>query len=333
MPRPGFRNSLGLTEEPLSPQTIRGGDTSLFSLPSENVDTPHTSNVSLATTITTVVSPGKYASSFRNWRQADYFASSKNENLVDMSIQGTRKTINSIAQLLYRLEETCRGLKSKLRGKSMLVESIQNIYFEFLNVSSADLRVIISSFDMEYSEHQSLIRTVSADEDFIFASRSPHTSRSSDKKGETSKKELATSSLKDELRVSIMKSDNDDIDSDNRYQSIECDLWSPMSTEMASLISPEGNEGNEPLTNNGYAELKDEQSVDDLRRTIGSFDGEEGNDEREGPPADEREREPDAESFPATFARRTVGRRPRKSRFWKRRLLALKNRGRQVTAE
>ena len=213
----------------------------------------------------------------------------------------------------------------------MLVESIQNIYFEFLNVSSADLRVIISSFDMEYSEHQSLVRTVSADDDFILASRSPAPSRISNKKEQTINNELVTES-KDALRVNIVESDNDDIDSDNRNQSIECDLWSPMSTDIVSLISPESDEGNEPITNNGYTELKDDQPVDDLRRTVGSFDSEEVEEEREGPPpADERE--PDAESFPATFARRTVGQRPRKSRFWKKRFLALKNRGRQVTAE
>ncbi|KAL3904205.1 MAG: hypothetical protein SGILL_010156, partial [Bacillariaceae sp.] len=55
---PGLRSALGLKEDPLSPPTVRGGDSSLFSLPSDsanaNDDTPHTSNVSMATTITTV---------------------------------------------------------------------------------------------------------------------------------------------------------------------------------------------------------------------------------------------------------------------------------------
>ena len=321
VPRPGFRSSLDLNEEPLSPQTIRGGDTSLFSLPSEsaNADTPHTSNVSLATTITTVVSPGKYASSIHNR------FSSRDQNAVDMSIQGTQKTVTSLARLLYRLEETCRGLKSKIGRKSMLVESIQKIYFELLNVSSADLKVIISSFDMEYAEPQTLARAVSNDE--VVASRLPR----SIKQNQLIFQEHDIS--KDPMRVNIVESDNDDIDSDHRNQSIECDLWSPTSEDMMSLVSPRSEEENEPVTtNNGYAELKDEQPFDDLRRTVGSFDEREEEEEREGPPPLE-EREPNQESFPATFARRVVGQRPRKSRFWKKRFLALKNRGRQVTAE
>ncbi len=320
VPRPGFLSSLGLNEEPLSPQTIRGGDTSLFSLPSEsaNADTPHTSNVSLATTITTVVSPGKYGSSLHN-----RFASS-DQNAVDMSIQGTRKTVTSLARLLYRLEETCRGLKSKITRKSMLVESIQKIYFELLNVSSADLKVIISSFDMEYAEPQILARAVSNDE--VATSRPPR----SMKQNQHIFQEHDIS--KDPLRVNIVESDNDDIDSDHRNQSIECDLWSPTSEDMMSLVSPRSEEENEPVTNNGYAELKDDQPIDDLRRTVGSFDEREEEEQREGPPPPE-EREPNQESFPATFARRVIGQRPRKSRFWKKRFLALKNRGRQVTAE
>ena len=56
-------------------------------------------------------------------------------------------------------------------------------------------------------------------------------------------------------------------------------------------------------------------------------------DEREATPTSD-EREPEqTQTFPATFTRRFVAQRPRKSRFWKKRFLALKKRGRQVTAE
>ena len=147
-------------EEPQSPQTIRGGDTSLFSLPSDsaNADTPHTSNVSVATTITTVVSPERYRLRRHNQHQKDSNTIVNNQDGIDVHIQNTRKTIDSLARLLYRLEETCRGLKSKIRVKSMLIESIQSIYFELLNLSSAALKVIIDSFDMEYSGTRSLTR-------------------------------------------------------------------------------------------------------------------------------------------------------------------------------
>ena len=333
MPRPGFRSSLGLVEEPQSPQTIRGGDTSLFSLPSESAhaDTPHTSNVSLATTITTIVSPERYRSSTYNRQHEVSYLTSSDQIEVDINVQGARKTIESLSRLLYRLEETCRGLKSKIRGKSMLIESIQKIYFELLNVSSADLRIIIELFDMEYSEPQSLTRTVSNDEDKI-AARSLPPFRPIDQKDLKIYKEYVPQT-RDTLHVNIVQSDKDDIDSDNRNQSIECDLRSPTTNDMMSLVSPHSEEENAAATNNGYTELKDDQHVDDLRRTIGSFDEGDVEDERDAPPSSD-EREPDhTESFPATFARRVVAQRSRRSRFWKKRFNALKNRGRQVTAE
>ena len=315
MPLPGFRSSLGLKEEPQSPQTIRGGDTSLFSLPSDsaNDNTPHTSNVSMATTITTVVSPEKYGPSTYNQQEQDI-----------------RKTIRSLARLLYRLEETCRDLKSKIRKRFMFIESIQNIYLELLNVSSANLNAIVNSFEMEFPEAKNLKRTVSNDEDVAASRSTPPFYSSYEKERNITQDRVARP--RDSLRVNILQSDNDDIDSDNRNQSIECDLWSPTTNDMMSLRSQSEDENRSP-TNNGYSELRDDQPVDDLRRTIGSFDREEADDEREEPPSsDDRERD-NRGFFPATFARRVVAQRPRKSRFWKKRFLALKNRGRQVTAE
>ena len=321
MPRPGFRSSLGLLEEPQSPQTIRGGDTSLFSLPSDsaNETTPHTSNVSVATTITTVVSPERYRQRIQNQHHTDHYTIVNNQNGIDIHVQNTRKTMDSLARLLYRLEETCRGLKSKIRGKSMLIESFQSIYFELLNLSTADLKVIIDSFDMEYSETRSLTRTVSNDEE---AQNEPTTFQ----------EHLAQT--KDTVRVNVVESENDDIDSGNMNQSIECDLWSPTTNDMASLVSPQNEEENQPILNeNGYAELKDDEPFDDLRRMVGSFDSANVEEEREGPATSEEPELDHRASFPATFARRVVGRRSKKSRFWKKRFLALKNRGQQVTAE
>ena len=201
----------------------------------------------------------------------------------------------------------------------MLIESFQSIYFELLNLSTADLKVIIDSFDMEYSETRSLTRTVSNDEE---AQNEPPTFQ----------EHLAQT--KDTVRVNVVESENDDIDSGNMNQSIECDLWSPTTNDMASLVSPQNEEENQPILNeNGYAELKDDEPFDDLRRTVGSFDSANVEEEREGPATSEEPELDHRASLPATFARRVVGRRSKKSRFWKKRFLALKNRGQQVTAE
>lgn len=333
VPLPGFRSSLGLKEEPQSPQTIRGGDTSLFSLPSDsaNESTPHTSNVSMATTITTVVSPEKYGSSICKQQQQRFYFAPSDRNEGDVNLQDIQKTILSLARLLYRLEEICRDLKSKKREKSKFIESIQNVYFEFLDISVVDLREIVNSFEMEYSQPLNLTRAVSNDQD-VAASRSLPPFRSSFQK-ERNITENHVARARDTLRVNIMQCDNNDIDDDNVNQSIECDLWSPTTNDMMSLVSPQSEEENRTVRNDGYFELEEDDFVDDLRRTVGSFDDTNVEDEREEPPSFDEDERDHAGSFPATFARRFVAQRSRKSRFWKKRFLALKNRGRQVTAE
>ena len=333
VPLPGFRSSLGLKEEPQSPQTIRGGDTSLFSLPSDSVNegTPHTSNVSMATTITTLVSPERYGSSIYKHQQQRSHLAPSDQNEGDFNLQDIRKTIHSLAQLLYRLEETCRDLKSKKREKSKFLESIQNVYYGFLDISAVDLREIVNSFEMQYSQPNFLTRTVS-DDQHVAASRSLPPFRSSYQKERTVTENHATRT-NDTLRVNIMECDTKDIDNDNVNQSIECDLWSPTTNDMMSLVSPESEEENKAIGKDGYFELEEDDFVDDLRRTVGSFDDTDVDDEREEPPSFDEDEGDHATSFPATFARRFVAQRSRKSRFWKKRFSALKNRGRQVTAE
>ena len=336
-PLPGFRGSLGLEEEPQSPPSVRGGDTSLFSLPSDsaNESTPHTSNVSLTTTITTVVSPERYGTDIYKQQQRSYFDSSDhNKDDIDRLIM--RKTVESLARVLHRLEVCCLYLKSKMRAaeKSKVIEDVQNIYFELLNFSAADLKLVINSFEMEFDEPQFLTRTISDDQDIVVSRPVPPPLSFYEKEKNTIQGHAA--STREMLRVNIVQCDDDDDDDDNVNQSIECDLWSPTTNDMNSLIYPQSIEENGTAVNGEYATLVDEEEpVDDLRRTVGSFEHESVEDEREAAPSwDEDENGRDhTGSFPATFARRVVAQRSRKSRFWKKRFMALKNRGRQATAE
>ena len=327
VPRLGFRCSLGLYEEPQSPQTIRGGDTSLFSLPSDsaNDNTPHTSNVSLATTITTVVSPDKYGSESYKQQKRSNFASSNEDH---DNRQEIRKTIESLARLLYKLEEICRGLKFEGSCASKHIQNVQDIYLELLNISATNLRVIVNSFEAGFSERQNIKRAISHDQDVAESSLSPrlHSTYDNENRNITNN---PIGRSKDKFRLNIEHSDNDDA---IRDQSIESGKWTPTTNDMASLISPHSEDDNRAVMSNGYSELINEP-VDDLRREIGSFDNDTVEDEREAPPTSD-EREPEqSQTFPATFTRRFVAQRPRKSRFWKKRFLALKKRGRQVTAE
>ena len=332
-PLPGFRSSLGLNEEPQSPQTIRGGDTSLFSLPSDsaNDNTPHTSNVSMATTITTVVSPQNNGSNmYKKRQQQSYFTSGDKENDLG-SFQNIRKTFESLAKLLSKLEATCRDINSNKTEsrESKIIESLEKIYLEFLNIPSADLKTIVNSFEMELFEPRNYVRTVSNDED-VTTSRLPPISRYSYQNDRSITQEYI-SWPKHHLDVNSLRSGNDRGDVKN--QSIDRGLWSPTTNDMASLISPRSEEEDVVVRTGGYAKLVDEEPVDDLRRTIGSFDNENVEDEREEPPAsDERELD-HTSSFPATFDRRAVARRSRKNGFWKKKLMSLKNRGRQAAAE
>eukprot|EP00536_Pseudo-nitzschia_multiseries_P016392 jgi/Psemu1/299253/fgenesh1_pm.1098_\ len=321
IPVPGFRSSLGLEEEPQSPPSIaRGGDTSLFSLPSDSANdtTPHTSNVSITSTLTTIVSPEKYES---------------DRNKVKLS---SRKTIESLARLLHGLEASCVCLDSgtTTAEKSMVIKNIQCIYLDLINLPAVDLEQILDQFQMNYARQLALVRTVSRDQGntlpLLFP---PHRNVYESDKNAIQESIPLT---RNNLRVSISHCNDDDANDDNQNQSIECDLWSPTTNDMRSLISPGSTEANMPATSAGYAPLVDTSTtVDDLRRTSGSFDRESVEDERQGSPSWDENEDPDDHrgSFPATFARRVVAQSSKRNRFWKKRFLALKNRGRQATAE
>ena len=338
-PLPGFRSSLGLEEEPQSPSTIRGGDTSLFSLPSDsaNDSTPHTSNVSMTTTITTIVSPDKSTSQFFNHQQRPYYISSDRDN-DDADRFGTRRTVESLVNLLRRLETSCQYLESKMSAgeKLKVIEDIKKVYLELLIVPTQDLKQIIKCFEMKFDQTSYLTRTVSDDQD-IHISRSilrPLNSYESVKmipKNETENADQRQVALAGEnLRVNIVQCDVNGV-IDNQNQSIECDLWSPTTNDMNSLIHPQSIEESVTAMRNEYTAVveEEEEHIDDLRRTVGSFDRESDQEEREAAPSSDEDLRDNVHAATGTIRRQ----RSRKGRNWKKRFLALKNRGRQKASE
>lgn len=121
-------------EEPKSPDTLRGGDTSLFSLPSESATatTPHTSNVSVTTTITSAFSPEK----------AEVIQKKK-----------LRQTLETVVMLFDRLGKCCNKLIAETFSSSsnavMAAEEITRIYLQIHTISISNLESLVDSFELD----------------------------------------------------------------------------------------------------------------------------------------------------------------------------------------
>lgn len=138
--QPDVRAALGVLPAE-SPVVVRGGDTSLFSLPSECEDTPMTSNVSLTTTITSAVSPngGKFRRSTTNGLMV-------------------RRTIEVFATLMQKLTVFCTDLISNdendkwtlsAQDSIRITESIKRTYLQLLAMEARDLHAFIDSFKFD----------------------------------------------------------------------------------------------------------------------------------------------------------------------------------------
>lgn len=264
-PLPGLRAALGLEEDPASPQSVRGGDSSLFSLPSDsacaNDDTPHTSNVSMTTTITTIISPEKI----------------KLQGLYQSA--GLRKTFETMTRLLCRLEDTCLLLLT-VREKVKTADEIRQIYFEFLQLPVLDLKCILHFFEMhyEYPPLSSTARRVSEDyeeqqdnscrsqlsstESLAFL---PYVKRVSSRDDSN----FLSSHQEEVLHIKIVENEPGD-----SGQEVECGLWTPNSDEMNSYV-PLNDDGPGTIATVEGNDSSDEEErgpIEDLRRTVGSFD-------------------------------------------------------------
>jgi hypothetical protein len=269
-PLPGLRSAIGLEEDPVSPPTVRGGDSSLFSLPSDsanaNDDTPHTSNVSMATTITTVLSPEK------NW------SSRRSPNT------GLRQTFESMTRLLGRLEAACLLLLT-VNEKIKTSDEIKQIYLEFLQLPFFDLKTILHFFELhyEYPPLSCTARTVSEDyeEKKEDSNRShsrtsnslilpPAMKRVSSKDPDDVLVAQTATLTQDILRIQVVENSRG-----AAGQEVECDLWTPTTDDMNSYVPLDDDEGPSNFASVEDSESSDEEErgpIEDLRRTVGSFD-------------------------------------------------------------
>ncbi|GAX21815.1 hypothetical protein FisN_30Hh014 [Fistulifera solaris] len=135
------KNCLGMVH-PETPDVVRGGDTSVFSLPSGCDETPMTSNVSLTTTITSAVTTP-------NGRK-----NGKMKPFVDGLV--LRRTIDIFCTLLEKLTQSCHTLLDKWGTSKQwhagsevsirVTEEIKRTYLQLLAMEIADLHSLVDCF-------------------------------------------------------------------------------------------------------------------------------------------------------------------------------------------
>ena len=214
--------------------------------------TPHTSNVSLTTTITSAFSPEK------NSRQMGY--SLERVNL--------RRALENVSTLFDKLSAACVKLGDAMSAKSdasiKASEEIKSVYMQLMKLSVEDLKALIDSFELDLLPLQ-ITRLVSEDHGESAHGRTrtsllslPQPLFRSGRHISATAQQLVTQTMGipvESLKVNVVEDDEEG-----------ANLFSPSTEDMNSI---------EQSTNN---------TVDDLRRTVGSFDLENVEEVREGPP-------------------------------------------------
>jgi hypothetical protein len=244
---PGFRASIGLLEEPKSPATLRGGDTSLFSLPSQSATdaTPHTSNVSVTTTITSAFSPEKHGFHFQQ------------KNL--------RQTTETIVSLFDRLGAACTKLMGENFSSSnvsiMAAEEITRVYLQLQTISVGNLEALVDSFELDVLSLP-IPRLISDDQgENMDTSDKPTTivpvpeMKPPAEESSNSAQQLVSQTMA--LSTALVEEKEDRGEGNS--------VFSPCTTDMMSV---------EVSTN----------VTEDLRRAVGSFDEADVREERDAPP-------------------------------------------------
>lgn len=156
-----IRSSMTVPSIPESPETVRGGDTSVFSLPSEASTTPHTSNVSMTTTITSRPTPlrAQPSSPHRPTHEASLI----------------RHTLEIALTLVQKMTLACNKLladKCTHEDSIFATEAIKRNYLQLLALKRGDLHVVMDAFVVAGKEEEEnnemgdgLSRKVSEDEE------------------------------------------------------------------------------------------------------------------------------------------------------------------------
>lgn len=131
------------------PESIRGGDTSAFSLPSESA-TPCTSNMSLATTITSKPSP-------RRGFQARATSTHETGQI--------RRTIEIVSTLLQKMSIACHQMSNRSSSVDSIraTDEIKRNYLQLMTMQNRDVRSVVEAFIVGVVD-MPLTRQVSAEE-------------------------------------------------------------------------------------------------------------------------------------------------------------------------
>lgn len=251
------KSCLGIVH-PETPEVARGGDTSVFSLPSGCDETPMTSNVSLTTTITSAVTTP-------NGRK-----SGKMKPFVDGLI--LRRTIDIFCTLMEKLTLSCHALLNRSTKSEKLhvgseasirvTEEIKRIYLQLLAMETHDLHSLVDSF--VYHAVPLAITHEEVQEGLDDRPKGNFVLPPPPSLGQ------GGSSMQP-LIIESSSSEEEDVPS-RPFQCPERDLFSPSTEDMRTLKPTDGYFTDE------------EDCYDDLRRQVGSGDHDDVSETREGPP-------------------------------------------------
>ena len=274
--REGMRSAVGLVP-PESPEILRGGDTSFFSLPSDSAETPMTSNVSVTTTITSAVTtPNGGGARSRPFKYPGLHL---------------RRSIEIVAALLQKMSIACQRLCSmgnetwnlSAQDSISVTEDIKRTYLQIQAVDVTDMKALVDAFQLETSGHM-LIRNISSDEDEIpqpppFALQpilppAPPVLPHRGLQARRSPRRHTALLPREHRRCNRNHVTNHSIGVNS-----DPGFFSPSSEDIRTWAENEEEDDNDD----------DRLKYDDLRRTVGSTDYDDAVEEREGPECDERE--------------------------------------------
>jgi hypothetical protein len=282
----GLRATIGIIP-PESPETVRGGDTSVFSLPSDSAETPMASNVSLTTTITSAVT-------------TPFKDRARRQKSAPNGLQ-LRRTIEILSTILHKMAVACVGLSNinsepwnlGAEASIRLTEDIKRNYLQLLAVKQEDVKALVNAFEL-YLPPLTITREVSTDaEDDDFP---PQGSQAMTQILPPPPVLMRAAPSWVHSRVQVLE------DTDSRVLPAPCnrrtsrtpyresDLFSPATDDMQTKNSIERDD-------NGYME-----EYDDLRRTVGSNDYCDDEECRDGPPEEREGNYGDANNFSRALA-------------------------------
>jgi hypothetical protein len=161
---PDLHHAMGVAAPPQTPATVvRGGGTSLFSLPEESgAETPHTSNVSVGTSITSV-----------HTNSARRHGAMRPQLVLGQDGLQLRQSVHVVSSLLQKLSLACLELgelsSKREASKYVLVcDSIKKLYLQMVAVKREDALALMDTFYLESLPSSScamIAREVSADEE------------------------------------------------------------------------------------------------------------------------------------------------------------------------